>query len=123
LAIIGYEWLILLWVIPIACAVWVNRDAKRRGVAHAGVWTLVAFILTIFGLLLYVIFARKEEAQELKRICPQCGLGVPVRHNFCPSCGKQFVVAQDLRSKTCMFCGRKLTQDAPFCDACGKAQE
>jgi RNA polymerase subunit RPABC4/transcription elongation factor Spt4 len=86
-------------------------------------WTLVAFFLPIVGLLLYLCFAREEEEEEEKRICPQCGLGVPSRHNFCPSCGKQLVVAQDLRYKTCMFCGRKIAEDAKFCDTCGKAQE
>jgi RNA polymerase subunit RPABC4/transcription elongation factor Spt4 len=104
----------------LVCAVWVNSDAKKQGVRNVGLWTLVAFLFSILGLMLYLLVGRKHP--EEKRICPQCGLVLPASHNFCPSCGKQFPVAQEQRSKACTFCGRKLTQDAKFCDACGKTQ-
>jgi len=115
-AVIGYEWLII--IAAIACALWVNIDAKRREAKNAGLWTLVAFLFPILGLLLYLLVGGKTS--EETRICPQCGLVMPASHNFCPSCGKQFPLAQEQRSRNCVYCGRKVAQDAKFCDTCGK---
>ncbi|MCJ7768097.1 PLDc N-terminal domain-containing protein [Candidatus Bathyarchaeota archaeon] len=75
----GYEWEMTLqpplwvWIIgigffvSICCAGWVNGHAKRYGKESTdrALWTVIAFLFPILGVLLYITIALKQPSQEL----------------------------------------------------------
>jgi hypothetical protein len=100
----------LMWIIGIgfivslACAWWVNDHAKRMGKdpGDQALWTLIAFLFPILGVLLYIVVGLK-----------------PTQENHDAQYHEPYLT----ETKTCGFCGRNLASDARWCDACGKALE
>lgn len=85
---------------------YVNRDAARRGM-NAPLWTLVAiFVPYLIGLIIYLLVR-----EPLPYTCPQCGMTVSARFNYCPKC--KF----NLRPN-CPQCGREVRAGDEFCPYC-----
>ncbi len=86
--------------------VYVNRDAKRRGM-NSTLWTLLAIFVPYFiGLILY-FFLR----EPLPFDCPQCHATVSARYNFCPSCKFNLRPA-------CTQCKREVRIEDRYCPHC-----
>jgi hypothetical protein len=97
-------------------AVYVNQDAKRRGM-NSAVWTLVVLILMpgylVLGFIIYLLMR-----EPLPYPCPKCGTTVGARFNFCPNCKcnlhpacpqcKQEVAETD---RYCPYCAYELTAE------------
>jgi hypothetical protein len=65
-------------------AVWVYRDAKKRGLP-AGLWAfLVVASSNFLGLILYILIGRKQE----RIICGHCKMPTG-QSEFCSKCGKE----------------------------------
>jgi hypothetical protein len=47
--------LVIVLAIDIAVAVWINKDAKARGLENATMWTVLGFFLGLLGLLIYIL--------------------------------------------------------------------
>lgn len=110
MAIVGLEWLLIL-VVNVVCAVLVYRSATHRRMPDSRrmLWTLVALVLGIVGLVLYLLVAR-----DRSRTCPNCGTATEASTKFCPNCGF------DLKAlRLCMKCGREARLGQKFCDNCG----
>lgn len=92
--------------VPVLCAVFVYRDAKKRGL-NAGLWALLAFFTTIIGVVVYLL-TRPGEAGT----CGKCG--APVWNGFvvCPVCGERL-------GNRCVACGRALKSGWRLCPYCG----
>lgn len=88
---------------------YVYRDAKRRGM-NAGLWTLLVLILSpaylLIGLIIYLLVR-----EPLPYTCPQCGVTVTARYNFCPNCKYNLHPA-------CPACQREVADDDKFCPYC-----
>jgi len=92
-----WVWIIVIgFIVQISCAGWVNDHAKRMGKESPdrALWTIIAFLFPILGVLLYITIALK-----------------PTQESH----------ARQTETKTCTFCGRDLASDARWCDACGRA--
>lgn len=89
---------------------YVYRDAKRRGM-HAGLWLMLILVLSpaylAIGFLLY-FFLR----EPLPFPCPQCGIMVGARFNFCPNCKNNLHPA-------CPNCKQEVSEVDKFCPNCG----
>ena len=89
---------------------YVNRDAKRRGM-NSTLWTLLVILLfpAYFALGFIIYFLMRE---PLPYPCPQCGITVGARFNFCPSCKCNLY-------PSCPQCKREVVETDKFCPYCG----
>jgi RNA polymerase subunit RPABC4/transcription elongation factor Spt4 len=87
--------------------VYINADAKRRGMRHV-LWTLLAiFIPNAIGIILYFIFR-----EPLLLPCGNCGATAKQTFAFCPSCGEALQPA-------CPSCRRAVESQWANCPYCG----
>jgi len=56
--LIVYAIIFIVWIL---IAVWVYKDAKKRG-ENAVLWLLVVLLTGIIGLIIYLVVRKKEEA-------------------------------------------------------------
>jgi uncharacterized membrane protein YhaH (DUF805 family) len=89
---------VILFIISIAIAVWMYRDAEKRGKSGA-LWLIIELLFPIIGLIIWLIvrppepsfYEKKAAGSEKKdRICPSCGRTIPFDAKVCPYCGKNF---------------------------------
>jgi hypothetical protein len=90
-------------------AVYVNQDAKRRGM-NSAVWTLVILILMpgylVLGFIIYLLMR-----EPLPYPCPKCSAMVGARFNFCPNCKCNLHPA-------CPQCKQEVAETDRFCPYC-----
>ncbi len=91
-------------IIAILVAVWIYKDAEKRG--KSGIlWVilllLASFLFSFIGFIIVLIvwFAirppiggepNKQMGVSSGRICPACGRPIPMDAQVCPYCGKDF---------------------------------
>jgi hypothetical protein len=110
LALLG---IVTAFGIPIACLLllfgYINRDAKRRGM-HSVLWTLLAILVPyLIGVIIYFLL-REPRAFN----CPQCGVAVSARFNYCPACSCNL-------HPTCPQCKHEVREGDRFCPHCANA--
>ena len=82
------------WIIWLVLAIWVYKDAEKRG--KSGIlWFLIVFFLGIIGIIIWLVVrppigGEKPASAEPDRRCPNCGRGIPNDARTCPYCGKNF---------------------------------
>jgi len=87
--------------------VYINADAKRRGMRYV-MWTLlVIFIPNAIGIILYFIFR-----EPLLLPCAKCGAMAKQTFAFCPGCGAALQPA-------CPSCRRAVEAQWANCAYCG----
>lgn len=93
LAICGV--IVLIWfIIFIAIAIWVYKDAEKRGSSGA-LWLILVILLGIIGIIIWLIVrppigGKPGQQPGTGRMCPNCGRPIPMDAQVCPYCGKQF---------------------------------
>ena len=100
--------LLLLFGSLIALAVYVARDARRRGM-NAVLWVLVVLLVPGYvGLIIYLLVRPSAPLYQ----CSQCGQ--PVERSFarCPYCGAQLLAS-------CPNCGQAAQPEWKLCPHCG----
>ena len=82
-------WVVLWLVIWILIAIWVYKDAERRG--KSGVlWLIVVILLGLIGIIIWLLVRPPiQQVRKPMRICPNCGAQIPMEYNVCPHCGAQ----------------------------------
>lgn len=70
-------------VLNIYLLIWVNKDAKARGLDNAVVWMIVVFLFSLLGLLIYILSRPKGELVA----CSSCGNKRLEASATCPTCG------------------------------------
>ena len=89
---------ILMFIIWVILAVWVYKDAEKRGSSGA-LWLIIVIITGIIGLIIWLVVrppigGKKTEDTTSTggddRRCPNCGRVIPLDANVCPYCGKDF---------------------------------
>ena len=81
----------LPWIIWIILAIWVYKDAEKRG--KSGVlWFIIVFFLGIIGLIVWLVVRPPigGEKATSDRKCPNCGRPIPMDARACPYCAKKF---------------------------------
>lgn len=83
---------LIIFIIAIVLAIWVYRDAEKRGGSGA-LWLIIVIFTGIIGLIIWLVIrppigGKKVEGQD--RRCPNCGRVIPMDANICPYCGKEF---------------------------------
>jgi len=83
---------IIIFIIWIVIAIWVYKDAEKRGSSGA-LWLIIVIITGIIGLIIWLVVrppigGKKEGASG--RVCPACGRPIPMDAQVCPYCGKNF---------------------------------
>lgn len=90
-----FLWIIIWFIIWIAVAIWVYKDAERRGKSGA-LWLIIVILLGIIGIIIWLIVRppmggyQQQQATGTGRMCPNCGRAIPFDANICPYCGKNF---------------------------------
>ena len=83
---------VVIWlVIAILIAIWVYRDAEKRG--ESGVlWLIIVILTSIIGLIIWLVVRPPigGKKPESERRCPNCGRPIPMDARVCPYCGKKF---------------------------------
>ena len=85
---------VLIWyIIFIAIAIWVYKDAEKRGKSGA-LWLIIVILLNIIGIIIWLIVRPPIGGEPSKagsgRMCPNCGRPIPMDAQVCPYCGKSF---------------------------------
>src|SRR6202140_1422536 len=101
----------LVFAIMVFMVGYVNKDAKRRGM-HSALWTFLVLVLMpgylVLGFIIYLLMR-----EPLPYNCPQCGVTVDARFNFCPNCKCNLHPA-------CPQCKREVAETDKFCAYCGQ---
>jgi Na+/H+-dicarboxylate symporter len=89
---------LVIFIIWIVLAIWVYKDAERRGSSGA-LWLIIVIITGIIGLIIWLIVRppeggkkTTEEVGANQRRCPKCGRVIPDDARVCPYCGNKFEV-------------------------------
>lgn len=79
---------VIIWfVVWLLIAIWVYKDAEKRG--KSGVlWLIIVLFLGIIGLIIWLVV--RGEKEKSSRHCPNCGRGIPEDARVCPYCNKKF---------------------------------
>ncbi|MEM0467045.1 MAG: zinc ribbon domain-containing protein [Candidatus Thermoplasmatota archaeon] len=79
---------IIWFVVWILVAIWVYKDAEKRGKSGV-IWLLIVILTGIIGLIIWLV-VRGEKSQGPARMCPSCGRSIPEDARVCPYCNKKF---------------------------------
>jgi Na+/H+-dicarboxylate symporter len=83
---------LIIFIIWIILAIWVYKDAQKRGSSGA-LWLIIVIFTGIIGLIIWLVVRPPiggETAAESKRMCPNCGRPIPMDARACPYCAKKF---------------------------------
>ncbi len=83
---------LVMLIIGILLAIWVYKDAKKRGSSGA-LWLLIVIITGIIGLIIWLVVRPPiggEKPAGSDRRCPNCGRTIPMDARACPYCAKKF---------------------------------
>lgn len=87
-----FFWIFIWFLIAILIAIWVYKDAEKRG-SSGPLWLIIVIITGIFGIIIWLIvrppIGGKKEGTPDRR-CPGCGRVIPMDARICPYCGKKF---------------------------------
>ena len=80
-------------IIGIVLAVWVYKDAQKRGSSGA-LWLIIVIFTGIIGLIIWLVvrppIGGEKKAASSERRCPNCGRVIPDDARACPYCAKKF---------------------------------
>lgn len=98
----------LIFGIPILVAVYVYRDANKRGM-NAVLWMLIALLTpSLLGLIIYLLV--RNNYSDLK--CPNCDTPVEESYVVCPNCRTKL-------RPTCEVCSAPIQTTWKVCPHCG----
>jgi predicted nucleic acid-binding Zn ribbon protein len=85
---------IILFIVGILIAIWVYKDAEKRGSSGA-LWLIIVLFTGIIGLIIWLVVrppvgGKPQQQQGSGRMCPNCGRPIPMDAQVCPYCGKSF---------------------------------
>lgn len=85
---------IIMFIIWIILAIWVYKDAEKRGKSGA-LWLIIVIITGIIGLIIWLVIrppigGEPGQKAATDRRCPSCGRTIPMDAQVCPYCGKNF---------------------------------
>jgi hypothetical protein len=86
--------ILIPFIIGIIIAIWVYKDAEKRG-SSGVLWLLIVFVTGIIGLIIWLVVrppigGHPQQQQGTGRMCPNCGRPIPMDAQVCPYCGKNF---------------------------------
>lgn len=89
-------WLVV-FIVFIVLAIWVYKDAEKRGSSGA-LWLIIVIFTGIIGLIIWLVVRPPiggkpqgpGQAGGTGRMCPNCGRQIPMDAQNCPYCGKNF---------------------------------
>lgn len=83
----------VLFIIGILLAIWVYKDAEKRGSSGA-LWLIIVILTSFVGLIIWLVvrppIGGEKSATSSDRKCPNCGRSIPMDAKVCPYCGKDF---------------------------------
>jgi len=82
---------LVLFIVWIILAIWVYKDAEKRG-SSGVLWLLIVIITGIIGLIIWLVVRPPigGEKKEPDRRCPNCGRAIPMDAKACSYCAKKF---------------------------------
>jgi len=96
---------IIFFIIAIVLAIWVYKDAEKRGSSGA-LWLIIVIFTGIIGLIIWLVIRppitgspqqninivqqTQQQPGGAGRVCPNCGRPIPMDAKVCPYCGKDF---------------------------------
>lgn len=79
---------VIVSVVWLFVAMWVAKDAQRRGMDNSTMWGFLVFFLGVIGLIVYVASRPSGSAKAGgMRVCRECGKKHSRRMRRCPACG------------------------------------
>jgi len=99
-----------IFLIHIILAIFVYRDAKKRGL-NTKLWTILTlFVPNFFGVIMYFIIRTQTSS---KKVCHQCHHNINQDDHYCPTCGAN-------QMETCNRCEQPLHETWIVCPKCAK---
>jgi len=85
---------IIWFVIWILVAIWVYKDAEKRG-SSGVLWLILVILLGLIGIIIWLVIrppigGHPNQQSGPGRMCPSCGRSIPNDATVCPYCGKDF---------------------------------
>ena len=83
--------IIVVFIVIILIAVWVYKDAEKRG-SNGALWLIIVMLTGIIGIIIWLIVRPPigGHPKQSERMCPNCGRPIPMDANICPYCGRKF---------------------------------
>ena len=79
---------IIWFIVWLLVAIWVYKDAEKRG-KNGVLWLIIVILLGLIGLIIWLV-VRGEKSAGPARMCPGCGRSIPEDARVCPYCNKKF---------------------------------
>ena len=87
----------VMFIIGILIAIWVYRDAEKRG-SSGVLWLIIVLLTSIIGLIIWLVVrppiggkpGQQPFEQQQGRVCTNCGRPIPMDAQVCPYCGKDY---------------------------------
>ena len=86
---------VIWFIIAILIAIWVYKDAEKRGSSGA-LWLIIVLLTGIIGIIIWLVIRppiggkKDSNVDTADRRCPNCGRAIPFDAHVCPYCGKNF---------------------------------
>jgi len=88
-----FFWVIIWFIIWIFVAIWVYKDAEKRG-SNGILWLILVLLLGIIAIIIWLVIrppiGGAKKTIDSDRRCPNCGRVIPMDARVCPYCGKKF---------------------------------
>jgi uncharacterized membrane protein len=89
--------IIICLVLAILLAIWIYKDAEKRG-KQGILWVILLLVLSlilnfvglIIVIILWLVIRPPIGGEKAGRVCPNCGRGIPEDARVCPYCSKKF---------------------------------
>ena len=117
---------VIWFIIFIVIAIWVYKDAEKRGSSGA-LWLIIVIITGIIGIIIWLIIrppigGRSQGSIGRIEVCLNCGRAIPSDDQICPYCGiKQQTVTQVKEGEFETF-KKSITKNIK-CPSCGEIKE
>jgi len=117
---------VICFIIFIVIAIWVYKDAEKRG-SNGTLWLIIVIITGIIGIIIWLIIrppigGRPQERTGRIELCLNCGRSIPFDAQICPYCGiKQQTVTQVKGGEIETF--KKSITKTIKCPSCGEIKE
>lgn len=84
------------FIIGLLIAIWVYKDAEKRGKSGA-LWLIIVWFTFPIGLIIWLVVrppiggeSKQAASSSSERRCPNCGRIIPNDARVCPYCSKKF---------------------------------
>ena len=115
--------ILVLFIVSILIAIWVYRDAEKRGMSGV-LWLIVVLVAGLIGLIIYFVVRKPLQpvmppGYVMAPVVPGYGYPPPMQPMQQPMQPQMPMAQPGGAWKYCSNCGNQVAANAPNCPRCG----